>query len=335
LGAARLSPSDYVMPDAYARECRDLFQRQWVPVCRSEDVAEPGDLLPAAIGDAQILIARDAGGRLAALANVCRHRAMLLVESKTTGRLIRCPYHLWAYGLDGSLAAAPFMGDVSTEGCDLPRYRVTEWGGFVLVNLSGDAPPFADLVAPLGDRLQPERLAGLRIGFRVLFQHDWNWKVMLENFGESYHHIGTHSETLQRLWPGAETDASASTGHWIDLRHPTHPEAGALEVYVVFPLLLLALTPASGGAAWYRLSPLGPERLELEIIGLYPPEIAADAARMARSKAEIIAIHQEDMAVCARVQAGLRSPDAVLGPLSPLEAGIARFRRWVADATDA
>jgi predicted Zn-dependent peptidase len=27
-----------------------------------------------------------------------------------------------------------------------------------------------------------------------------------------------------------------------------------------------------------------------------------------------------------RVQAGLRSPDAILGPLSPLEAGVARFR---------
>ena len=328
-----LSASDYVTVEAYARESRALFHRHWVPVCRSEDVAEPGDLLPATIGEAQVLIVRDMAGRLAALSNVCRHRSMLLVASKTRGGIIRCPYHLWAYGLDGALTGAPFMGDVSVEGCDLPRYAVTEWGGFVLVNLSGEATPFAELIAPLNDRLQPERLAGLKIGFRVLFQHDWNWKVMLENFGESYHHIGTHAQTLQPLWPGGQTDSSASTGHWIDLRHPNHPQAGALEVYVVFPLLLLALTPASGGAVWYRMAPLGPEKIELEITGIYPPAHAADAAYMASSKAQIIAIHQEDIAACARVQAGLRSPDAVLGPLSPLEAGIARFREWVADQT--
>lgn len=42
------------------------------------------------------------------------------------------------------------------------------------------------------------------------------------------------------------------------------------------------------------------------------------------------AVHQEDMVACERVQAGLRAPDAILGPLLPLEAGVARFRAWVA-----
>ena len=50
---------------------------------------------------------------------------------------------------------------------------------------------------------------------------------------------------------------------------------------------------------------------------------------MERAKAQLFAIHLEDMVVCERVQAGLRSPDAILGPLSPLEAGVARFRDWV------
>ena len=331
----RLTPSDYVASKSYARECQHLFYRHWVPICRSEEVAEPGDQLPTVVGDAQVLIVRDLAGRLAALSNVCRHRAMVLVEGRTRGGVIRCPYHLWTYDLGGALTAAPFMGGEPAVGCVLPTYPVTEWGGFVLVNLSGEATPFAELTAPLKERLQPERLADLKIGFRIAFQHDWNWKVMLENFGESYHHIGTHAQTLQTLWPGGETDSSASTRHWIDLRHPNHPQAGALEVYVIFPLLLLALTPANGGAAWYRMTPIGPERIGLEILGLYPPELAADGAYMARSKDQIIAIHQEDMSACARVQAGLRSPDAILGPLSPLEAGIARFRQWVVDQTEA
>jgi hypothetical protein len=77
-------------------------------------------------------------------------------------------------------------------------------------------------------------------------------------------------------------------------------------------------------------APLGPERIALEIVGLYPPDVAADAERMAQGEAQLMAVHLEDIAACERVQAGLRAPDAILGPLSPLEAGVARFRDWVA-----
>ncbi|HEY1427359.1 MAG TPA: SRPBCC family protein, partial [Caulobacteraceae bacterium] len=190
--------------------------------------------------------------------------------------------------------------------------------------------PLVEALAPLPAALDAERLASLKVGYRLGFDHAWNWKVMVENFGESYHHIGTHAGTLQQLWPGGQTDASPSGAGWIDLRHPNHPEAGALKVCVVFPLFLLALTDVGESVVWYRLTPLGPERIALEIIGLYPPELAADAERMNGDKARLLAIHLEDIEACERVQAGLRAPDAVLGPLSPLEAGVARFRDWVA-----
>ncbi|HXQ45182.1 MAG TPA: SRPBCC family protein, partial [Caulobacteraceae bacterium] len=92
---------------------------------------------------------------------------------------------------------------------------------------------------------------------------------------------------------------------------------------------LLATTAADSSVVWYRLTPTAPERIELEIMGLYPPDRASDPEDMERAKAQLFAIHLEDMVVCERVQAGLRSPDAILGPLSPLEAGVARFRDWV------
>ena len=323
-----LTPADYASPEAFRRDCAGPIARHWVPVCRADEVAGPGAQKAVAVATTLVLLVRDRGGALHALSNVCRHRGMTLVDGEARADLIRCPYHLWAYGLDGRLQAAPFMEPDAVAGCDLPRYGVCEWGGWVFVNLSGDAAPLADLLAPLAADLPPHELAGLAPGFRIALDHDWNWKVMVENFGESYHHIGPHAGTLQRLWPGGQTDATVSTPDWIDIRHPHHEAAGELRVFVIFPLLLVATTP--GGVTWYRLNPTGPERIDLEIVGLYPPAIAADPAAMQTARAQLWAIHQEDIPVCERTQAGLRSADAALGPLSVLEAGIARFREWVA-----
>ena len=324
-----LTPGDFFAPDAFEREREGVIGRGWVPVCRSGEVAEAGAQKAVAVAATLVLVVRGRDGAVRALSNVCRHRGMTLVEGEARADVIRCPYHLWAYGLDGALQAAPFMDAEAVEGCDLPRYAASEWGGWVFVNLSRSAPPLAELMAPLEADLPPGPLAELRPGFSIALTHDWNWKLMVENFGESYHHIGPHAETLQTLWPGGRTDSTPSTDRWIDIRHPVHPQAGELRVFVVFPYFMLAGTAPHESVVWYRMNPIGPERIELEIVGLYLPAAAADAEAMARAKAQLWAIHQEDIVVCARTQAGLKSPGAVLGPLSRLEAGVARFREWV------
>ncbi len=323
-----LKPADYHAAASFERELRGPLASSWTPVCRADELPGAGAQKAVVVAAQPVLVTRDAEGRFAALSNVCRHRGMTLVEGETRAEVIRCPYHLWAYGLDGRLAAAPFMDGADLSACDLPRYAVAEWGGWVFVSLAGDQAPLEAALAPLPSALDAAHLASLKVGYRLAFDHAWNWKVLVENFGESYHHIGTHAGTLQTLWPGGQTDASPSGASWIDLRHPIHPEIGALQVYVVFPLFMLALTPSS--VVWYRMTPLGPERIALEIVGLYPPDVVADAEGMAQGEAQLMAVHLEDIAACDRVQAGLRAPDAILGPLSPLEAGVARFRDWVA-----
>src|SRR3712207_9053108 len=62
---------------------------------------------------------------------------------------IRCPYHAWAYGLDGSLQGAPGFGQL--PGFDRADYslvpvRVAEWEGWLFANASGEAPPFEEHV---------------------------------------------------------------------------------------------------------------------------------------------------------------------------------------------
>jgi phenylpropionate dioxygenase-like ring-hydroxylating dioxygenase large terminal subunit len=324
-----LTPADYHATASFDRDVRERLASAWTPVCRSAELAGAGAQRAVTVATRPILVTRDAEGALHAVSNVCRHRGMTLVDDAAQSEVIRCPYHLWTYRLDGGLAAAPFMGGADLAGCDLPRYAADEWGGWVFVNLGANPSPLDELLEPLREALGPDRLAGLTEGFRIDFDHAWNWKVLVENFGESYHHIGAHAETLQPLWPGGQTDSSMSTSTWLEIRHPTHPDAGTLQVFVVFPLFMLAITPADGSVIWYRLTPLAPERIALSIVGLYAPEIAADPQQMQRAKASVLAVHQEDIIVCERVQVGLRSPDAMLGPLSPLEDGVARFREWV------
>jgi phenylpropionate dioxygenase-like ring-hydroxylating dioxygenase large terminal subunit len=330
LASRPLAPADYVSPEALERERREVFPAGWMPVCRAEAVAEPGAQRAVSIGHARLLITRGRDGGLNALSNVCRHRAMTLVTDTEQAGAIRCPYHLWTYDLEGRLLSAPLMGDVAVADCDLPRYALEEWGGWVFVNLDGRAAPLAETLAPLAPILKPEVMATWREGYRLSFTHDCNWKVLLENFAESYHHIGAHAQTLQPLWPAAESSAAQSTARWIDLTHSLHPERGRLRVFVIFPMFLLAINEPADSVVWYDITPLGPGRIALDIVGLYPPERAADAEAMAAESAISFAIHSEDVPVCERTQAGLGSPDAVMGPLSPLESGLAAFRAFVA-----
>lgn len=316
-------------PRAFVLDQR-RFETNWVPVCRAEDLPGVGAQKAVQAGGTPVLIVRDDTGALHALANVCRHRNLILVDDQAFGPLIRCPYHLWAYDLVGRLAAAPFMEEADLTGCDLPRYRLAQWGGWVFVNIEGRAAPLEAVMAPLEESLGERRLESWRAGFRLAFEHDWNWKVMVENFAESYHHIGVHAETLQHLWPGGESDSGFGGSSRIELRHSRDPQAGTFVVHVVLPHFLLAVFEPEDAAYWYRMVPLGPERIALEIVGLFPPDVAGDAAAMAAAKDQTLAVHFEDIPMCARVQAGLRAPDAVLGPLSPLEDGIRRFRAWAA-----
>ena len=85
-----------------------------------------------------------------AFANVCRHRGHELLPGRYATppkRAIVCPYHGWAYRLDGSLAVAPQMGaDFDRAPWGLSPLPAVDWHGWLFVNASGGAAPFADFV---------------------------------------------------------------------------------------------------------------------------------------------------------------------------------------------
>ncbi len=167
LGESRTLPAEaYLSDDVFAWEERHFFEDGWVCLGRSDNLERAGDQRAFRVGREGILLVRDQDGGLNGFFNVCRHRGHELLEpgGERNLRAIKCPYHAWVYGLDGTLKGAPRFGDVA--GFDraeypLVRARVAEWHGWVFVNASGTATDLADAVGNLDGLIsawEPERL---------------------------------------------------------------------------------------------------------------------------------------------------------------------------------
>jgi phenylpropionate dioxygenase-like ring-hydroxylating dioxygenase large terminal subunit len=322
----------YTDPDWFAREQEAIFRRVWVPVARASELAGPGAYKAVDVGGEAVLLVRDRDGTLRALSNVCRHRFALLKEGTGTAGRIVCPYHAWTFALDGRLVGAPCME--GAEGFDrdalgLPGFAVETWLGWVFVCLASDPPPLAESLAPLEATLDARGIADWTIARRLSYPAPWNWKLMVENFSESYHHLAAHTETLNPFWPAQQTYGVPTNGAYADLRHPEHPEAGSFTVYAVFPTLCFAVLSHAPVAFALDLAIRGPADMTVDMLILAAPEVAADAEQVEAHVAWIDRINQEDFTLLAAMQRGLSSRAARPGPLSPLEQPIALFTAWL------
>ncbi len=102
-----------------------------------------------------------------AFANVCRHRAMRLVEGpRACAAKIVCPYHAWTYDLDGRLSGVPMRRDypaLRLEDNGLAPVDVEIWRGFVFVRLENrGGPSVAAMMAPYDAEIAPYRLEDVR-----------------------------------------------------------------------------------------------------------------------------------------------------------------------------
>ena len=138
-------------------------------------------------------------GKLRALANTCTHRGHELIADGASARTqsVVCPYHAWRFTLDGRLATAPRMGEVSSfdpQCLGLPELPLVIWHGWVMVNATGTAAPFADHVGDLESRVAPYGCGELKLGARREYTLRANWKVIAENYHECYHCSLIHPE---------------------------------------------------------------------------------------------------------------------------------------------
>jgi Rieske 2Fe-2S family protein len=348
LGEARMPPAAaYTDPAVLAWERRHLFAGAWTCLGRLDELTGQGLTQRAlTVGDIGVLLTFGTGA-VRAFANVCRHRGHeLLPEGGSSARpAVVCPYHGWAYRLDGALATSPGMP--ARTGFDQSRFGLVElpatvWHGWVFVNALGTAPPWPAYLGGLAPLIAPYRPELLRTAAVHRYEVAANWKVIVENYQECYHCPLIHPE-LCRVSPPASGQNWTLPGAWVggamDLRE--HAETMSLDgrgagtvidgapahtvrYVAVFPNLLISAHPDY--MMTHRLHPVAPDRTQVECAWLVPDGVA-DASH-AVDFWEVT--NRQDWAACESVQRGLASPHFRPGPLAPGEDAVHQWVRLVA-----
>jgi phenylpropionate dioxygenase-like ring-hydroxylating dioxygenase large terminal subunit len=348
--AHAMPKSVYTSPDFAEAERRQIFAREWLCAGRADALPNPGDYLTMDLAGEPVIILRDREGVLRGMSNVCRHRMSTLLEGRGNVRSIVCPYHAWTYNLDGTLRGAPAMA--RNEGfckadVKLPAVRVEDWLGWIMVTLNPEAPPPSERLAGVERLVGHLPMASYREVFREEFRWNTNWKVLAENFMESYHlpvcHAGTiggASDLDQMECPPGE---AAFNYHWIvkndsvplALAHPSNTtltgDARRITwLLAIYPALLITLTP---GYFWYlSLTPDGPGSVKVLFGGGMSAEWMADPEaerHLSGVKALLDDVNVEDKGCVERVWKGLCAGMSSPGSLSHLERPNYDFARYI------
>ena len=156
----------------------------------------PGDVVPVDLAGWPLVLVRGADMEVGAFHNLCRHRAMRLVnEPRNVGRALACPWHAWRYGLDGALLATPRVGGekehtvagLDREELGLVAVRCARWLDFVFVNIDGQAADFDTHIAPLEALFDDLDLSTFERADHWMLDYPGNWKVAIEGAIEDYH----------------------------------------------------------------------------------------------------------------------------------------------------
>ena len=200
--AKAMPPSVYTSEEFLTRELSNIFSKDWFCVGRADALPNVGDYLTQDLAGQPIMVIRNKDNSLRAQSNVCLHRMSTLLHGRGNARSIVCPYHAWTYNLDGSLRGAPAMSlneGFSKESYKLPQVRCQEWLGWVFVTLDLDASDVAVQLAQVEEMVGDYDMANYQETFFETHVWDTNWKVLAENFMESYHLPVCHAGTIGAL----------------------------------------------------------------------------------------------------------------------------------------
>jgi len=120
-----------------------LLRRYWQPIALVEELAGPRPLKAMRVLGQDLVLFRDAAGRLGLLDRDCPHRGADLAFGRLEDGGLRCLFHGWLFDTEGKCLDTP-AEPVESRICSRVRqraYPVQERGGIVFAFLGEGAPP--------------------------------------------------------------------------------------------------------------------------------------------------------------------------------------------------
>ncbi len=350
----------YIDDSASDDERERVFFNNWSALTNGKNVPEAGAVLPVDFLGMPLLVVRNRGGDINVFQNVCRHRGMKLVEKP--GKLkgpITCPYHAWAYDLDGALKATPHVGGANIHTHDaidpaqmgLIEVRSHVWRDVVFVNVNANCASFEDTHRDLIDRWaefeQPLYHGGADSGFTLTLAS--NWKLAVDNYCESYHLPFVHPDlnTYSRLEDHYNICHDNFAGQGTPVYNPSLSDDGrafpnfeglspkwdkAAEYIALFPNVLLGVH--RDHAFSIVLEPKSNSEM-VEHVELYYPTEACTSAEYADLRTANTAlwkvVFKEDIGVVEGMYQGRKALGYDGGKFSPvMEEPTYKFHYWIA-----
>lgn len=165
-----------------------MLRRYWIPAVLSEEVEADGAPRRLRLLGERLVAFRDTLGRVGVVAEGCPHRGASLWLARNEECGLRCLYHGWKIGVDGTVLETPTEPEDSTFGERLRHvaYPTHEAGGMVWVYMGPpehrpEFPAFEWTGLPDEQRIM------------IKIRHDCNWVQCLEGVIDSAHSNFLHS----------------------------------------------------------------------------------------------------------------------------------------------
>ena len=316
-----LQAEAYTQSDWFRLEQNAVFSHSWQWVCHVEKLRAPGSYITTTVAGQSIAVVRDKDGTLRAFINVCKHRAHELLQGEGNIGHITCPYHAWAYRLDGRLQVAPhtksLKGFDKSDVC-LDQVQVEAFCGFIYVNLDLSAASLAQQSGDLSREIMywaPE-VEELTFGHRLTYDIRSNWKNVVDNFLECYHcptahkdfctlvDMDTYKVTTHGIYSSHMADAGQSSNSAYDVSNAavrTHA------VWWLYPTTCIMRYPGRPSMIILNIIPVGPDRtLETYDFFLVEPDPDDGEVEAIRYLDEVLQV--EDINLVESVQRGMSTP---------------------------
>ncbi|WP_246057606.1 aromatic ring-hydroxylating oxygenase subunit alpha [Leptospira gomenensis] len=330
-GVSGISTGRYVNEESFLKE-KELFHRRPFLVGFREKVSRTGDCISANFLDRDWILLRDEKNDLKGFENACLHRGTRLISGADTKsiRKIVCPYHSWTYDFDGELL---------TGGCKVGNNKLREIPLIEIAGMifAGKTSEILNQINPIRNELDEYNLDSY-VPFALLKEEgEYNWKVGVEIFLETY-----HIATLHRNSVAAVVEKNSSVydpiGEHARILIPNRTYKAAetpsrkdlIITYFIFPSTILVLFRDHFGIIQFQ--PLSPSKTRCIRAVLIPEKPKTD--RMIRfwegNRDFFFRTTSEDLELAPEIHAGIRQRERIYP--SSWEPGIFHFHRSLENA---